>query len=214
MTYLDLVNNVLRRLRETEVSSVPQSTYSVMVGDFINDAKTVVEQAWQWSTLRTTLTVPTVASTTTYVLTGFGDAATFTGAVNDTSNAVLEYRPKRWIEEQIYVGGGASGSPKYYTFAGVDSNGDAQVQVYPTPDAVYSLRFDTVLQQGELTDGTDVLLIPHMPVLHLALALLARERGENQGSTAQEYFVVADNYLTDAIAYDAARHPEETVWYS
>jgi hypothetical protein len=53
-----------------------------------------------------------------------------------------------------------------------------------------------------------------MPVLHLALALLARERGENQGSTAQEYFAVSEQYLQDAIAYDAARHPEETVWYS
>lgn len=214
MTYLDLVNNVLRRLRETEVSSVPQTTYSAMVGDFINDAKTVVEQAWNWSQLRSTLTVPTVASTTTYSLTGFGDTASLQTAVNDTSNTVLEYRPRQWLEEQIYVRGATEGSPTYYTFAGVDGSGDAQIQVYPTPDAVYSLRFDTTLRQDALSDGTDVLLVPHMPVLHLALALLARERGENQGSTAQEYFVVADNYLTDAIAYDAARHPEETVWYS
>ncbi len=214
MTYLDLVNNVLRRLRETEVSSVPQTTYSVMVGDFINDAKTVVEQAWNWSQLRSTLTVPTVASTTTYSLTGFGDTASLQTAVNDTSNTVLEYRPRQWLEEQIYVRGATEGSPTYYTFAGVDGSGDAQIQVYPTPDAVYSLRFDTTLRQDALSDGTDVLLVPHMPVLHLALALLARERGENQGSTAKEYFVVADNYLTDAIAYDAARHPEETVWYS
>ena len=214
MTYLDLVNNVLRRLRETEVSSVPQTTYSAMVGDFINDAKTVVEQAWNWSQLRSTLTVPTVASTTTYSLTGFGDTASLQTAVNDTSNTVLEYRPRQWLEEQIYVRGATEGSPTYHTFAGVDGSGDAQIQVYPTPDAVYSLRFDTTLRQDALSDGTDVLLVPHMPVLHLALALLARERGENQGSTAQEYFVVADNYLTDAIAYDAARHPEETVWYS
>ena len=214
MTYLDLVNNVLRRLRETEVSSVPQTTYSVMVGDFINDAKTVVEQAWNWSQLRSTLTIPTVASTTTYSLTGFGDTASLQTAVNDTSNTVLEYRPRQWLEEQIYVRGATEGSPTYYTFAGVDGSGDAQIQVYPTPDAVYSLRFDTTLRQDALSDGADVLLVPHMPVLHLALALLARERGENQGSTAREYFAVADQYLQDAIAYDAARHPEETVWYS
>ena len=43
MTYLDLVNNVLRRLREDEVSSVSESSYSKLVGDFVNDAKQFVE---------------------------------------------------------------------------------------------------------------------------------------------------------------------------
>ena len=36
------MNNVLRRLREEEVNSVNNSTYSKMVGDFINDAKPIV----------------------------------------------------------------------------------------------------------------------------------------------------------------------------
>jgi hypothetical protein len=39
MTYLNLVNNVLRRLREDEVTTVNSDTYSAMVGDYINDAK-------------------------------------------------------------------------------------------------------------------------------------------------------------------------------
>ena len=214
MTYLDIVNNVLRRLRETEVSTVSQSSYSALVGDFINDAKIQVEQAWNWSHLRSTVTIPTVADTATYALTGFGDADVLMNAVNDTSNVVLEYRPRQWLEEQIYVRGGTSGSPTSYTFSGVDGSGDAQVQVYPTPDAVYSLRFDTTQRSVELSDDIDTLSIPHTPVIHLALALLVRERGENQGTTAQEYFIIADRYLSDAIAYDAARHPEETVWYS
>ena len=33
MTYLNLMNNVLRRLREEEVNSVAESTYSKMAGD-------------------------------------------------------------------------------------------------------------------------------------------------------------------------------------
>ena len=40
MTYLNLVNGVLRRLREDEVSNVSESTYSKMVGDYVNDGKT------------------------------------------------------------------------------------------------------------------------------------------------------------------------------
>ena len=61
MTYLNLVNNVLRRLREDEVTNVSESTYSKMVGDFVNDAKDLVETAWDWSALRTTLTITTAA---------------------------------------------------------------------------------------------------------------------------------------------------------
>ncbi len=38
-TYLNIMNEVLRRLREAEVSDVTENTYSKMVGDFINDAK-------------------------------------------------------------------------------------------------------------------------------------------------------------------------------
>ena len=56
MTYLDVVNNVLRRKREEEVASVSSNTYSKMVGDFVNDAKRTVEDSWDWSALRTTLT--------------------------------------------------------------------------------------------------------------------------------------------------------------
>ena len=54
MTYLNIVNNVLRRLREDTVDSVTETTYSTMVGDFVNDAKTLVEQAADWSALRET----------------------------------------------------------------------------------------------------------------------------------------------------------------
>jgi hypothetical protein len=55
------MNNVLRRLREEEVNGVNESTYSKMAGDFINDAKTIVEEAADWSALRTTIIINTVA---------------------------------------------------------------------------------------------------------------------------------------------------------
>ena len=51
MTYLDIVNNVLRRMREDEVSSIAETTYSKMVGDFVNDAKGIIETSWLLRTL-------------------------------------------------------------------------------------------------------------------------------------------------------------------
>ena len=43
MTYLDIVNNVLRRLRESTVSDITETTYSTMVGDFVLIGKTKYE---------------------------------------------------------------------------------------------------------------------------------------------------------------------------
>ena len=69
-----------------------------------------------------------------------------------------------------------------------------------------------VKRQGDLTANTDKLLIPSMPVIHLAVALLARERGETGGTSTAEYFTIANQYLSDAVAIDAAKHPEEMVF--
>jgi hypothetical protein len=41
MTYLQLVNKVLTRLRENTVDTVGQSTYSALVGELVNDAKRI-----------------------------------------------------------------------------------------------------------------------------------------------------------------------------
>ena len=86
MTYLQLVNNALRRLRENEVTTVNATTYSKMVGDFVNDAKTFVESAWDWSALRTTLTANTQEDVFNYVLTGSQNKIKVLHAYNDTSD--------------------------------------------------------------------------------------------------------------------------------
>lgn len=212
MTYLNLMNNVLRRLREEETTSVTSTTYNKMVGDFINDAKKLVEESADWSALRSTITISTTASDNTYSLTDGGDNVKVMCVVNDTSNLFMEYQTKDWFNEQLYISSAAEGTPRYYTYNGLDASGDTQVLVGPTPDGVYSLRFDVIKRQGDLSANTDTLLIPSQPVIHYAVALLARERGETGGTSTAEYFSIADKYLSDAIAIDAAKHPEEMVF--
>ena len=63
-----------------------------------------------------------------------------------------------------------------------------------------------------MSSNSDSLLVPSQPVIHLAVALLARERGETGGTSASEYFGIADKFLSDAIAIDAAKHPEEMIF--
>ena len=212
MTFLNIMNNVLRRLREEEATTVTGSTYIKMVGDFINDAKQLVEEANDWSALRETIVVTTAASDNDYSLTGGGDNVKVMSVINDTQNCFMGYQTKDWFNDSLYIADEVQGAPKYYTYNGLDSSGDTQVLVSPTPDGVYSLRFDVIKRQEPLTSNTDTLLVPAQPVIHLAVALLARERGETGGTSTAEYFTIANKYLSDAIAIDAAKHPEEMVF--
>jgi len=214
MTYLDLVNNVLRRLRETEVSSVQSNSYSKLIGDLINDAKDLVETSWDWSALRTTLTITTTADVFNYSLTGSQNNIKELNVLNDTSNLIMQYQTNNWFDSQFLLGNPVSGAPMYYTYNGVDTDGDTLIDIYPKPDGVYSLRFNCALRNGDLSADTDTIKIPAMPVVHLAVAFASRERGETGGTSSAEYFSMANKYLSDAIAMDAARHPEETIFYT
>ena len=212
MTYLNIVNNVLRRMREDEVTSVQENTYSKMVGDFVNDAKRIVEDSWDWSALRTTLTITTTADVFNYVLTGSQNRIKALNVINDTANLFMEYRPATFFDEAYLISDPRKSAPTYYTYNGVDSNGDTQIDIYPTPEKQYTIRFNCVLRSDDLSSNDDQLTVPVMPVLHLAIALLARERGETGGTSAAEYFTIANQYLSDAIALDAYKNPEEFIY--
>ena len=46
MTYLEMVNDVLVRLREPVVTTVSETTYSALIGKFVNDAKRQIEDTF------------------------------------------------------------------------------------------------------------------------------------------------------------------------
>ena len=78
--------------------------------------------------------------------------------INDTQNCFMDYQTKDWFNNALYIAEAVEGAPKYYTFNGLDTNGDTQVLVGPTPDGVYNLRFDVIKRQADLSDNADVLL--------------------------------------------------------
>ena len=211
-TYLSLMNSVLRRLREEEVADVTETAYSKMVGDYINDAKSLVQDSHDWSTLRKTVVVPTVENTTEYSLTGAGERVKLYSAINDTSNFFMHYETPNWFSNAYYISGEVTGTPDSYTFSGVDDNADTKVRVYPKPSGVFSLRFDVCSREPDLAVDSDTTVLPAMAIIHNAVALLARERGETGGTTTQDYFIIADKHLSDAIAQDAYKNPEEFIY--
>jgi hypothetical protein len=79
---------------------------------------------------------------------------------------------------------------------------------------VYALRVDVVKRNAALSADSDSLAVPENPVVQLALALAVRERGETSGTSTAEHFQIANKYLSDAVAHDAGRHPEELIFYT
>ena len=214
MTYLELVNAVLRRLREKEVGTVSQTAYSKLIGDFVNEAKAQIENAWDWSSLRTTLALNTTSGVFNYELNGTQNNFEILDVWNDTSNIEMKPKTASWFNAEFLTAEPQSGQPMFYNFNGVSADGDAQVDVYPVPDSVYSLLFNVSMRNRVLNDDNDVIYIPHRPVILTALAMAIEERGEDGGQQSINAYQMAQNAISDESAYDAARHPEDTVWYS
>ena len=211
-TYLETVNNVLRRLREPTVSSVNESNYSAMIGVFVNDAKREVEDAHDWNVLSDTLTANTSASIFNYVLVGSGNRFRVIDVLNDSNDTELRYAPTKWMNKQFLLTNTQSAAPLFYNFNGMDSNYDTQVDIYPVPDTVYALRFNLIIPQADLTsDGTRVLVPPHL-VSQLAYAKAIAERGEDGGNLSSEAYALYKMSLANEVAIERNRYEEEMNW--
>lgn len=212
MTYLQLVNAVMRRLREDEVTTVNESDYSKLIGDFVNDAKRLVEDAWDWNALRTSFSITTVAGTPTYSLTDFGVRSEVNDVHNETDNTVVRLESLQRIREQNLGTDNANGTISYYAIDGLDGNNDLKLRLYQTPNAVKTLTVYGVKRPNDLSEDSDTLLVPSSPVIQWAYSYALRERGETGGESAAEQAIFAQNDVATAISLDAAHRPEEMIW--
>lgn len=213
MTYLQIINAVLRRLRETEVTDVNETDYSKLIGEYVNSVKKEVEAAWDWNALRTTLTLNTEDGVFNYTLLGSGSRFRVSDVVNDTSNYMLQQKGAAWMNQRFLTVDTQLSTPSFYSFNGVDSNLDSAVDLYPVPDGVYTLRFNVTIPQDDLADNTDTLQIPSEPVIQGTLARAISERGEDGGRLSNDQYILYRSAMADEIAIEAGRFSDETVWY-
>ena len=215
MTYLELVNDVLARLRETQVTTVNLTTYSSLVGKFVNDAKRQIEDAYDWNALGREITFNTSGSTYEYSLTGAGQKFRVTSdPLNITSNVIMEVitvsdmRRKQNLQPQV------TAVPNQYCFEGVDNNGDAKVQLWGRPDGVYTIKFFVSVPQAVLTSDSTSVLVPDVLVAQNAYARALVERGEDGGLNSSEAYALYKSMLSDYIALEATRFPEMQEFYA
>jgi len=215
MTYLEIVNSILVRLREPTVSTVALSAYSSLIGKFVNDAKRQVEDAYDWNVLGQEITLTTVADTYIYSLTGAGQKFRVSSdPLNTTSNVVMRQISVADMRQKQNFTPIVTNIPVQYCFEGVDGNGDAQVQLYGRPNGVYTIKFFLTIPQATLSsDGTSI-LVPDTLVEQNAYARALVERGEDGGLTSSEAYNLYRSMLSDYIALEATRFPESQEFVS
>ena len=212
MTFLELVNKVLVRLREDQVATSDETTYSTLIAEFVREALSEVEDARAWNALRTTITVPTVSGSYSYSLTGAGASYEILYIHENTLDYDVGKAPSaQWMTHQL-LSGADNAQPQYYDINGSDDSGDPVINVYPVPDAVYSLDVAIKVKTQSAVDAT-VILIPTLPIILRAYALALDERGDDAGDTLVAIERRYERALADATTYDAALNPDETVWY-
>lgn len=210
-TYLELVNDVLVRLREPEVSTVQENTLSKLIGKLVNDAKRQVEDAYSWNSLTDTLMIETLADTYGYVLNGAGTRFKVIDA-QDISNKYPLRSISTIAMSNYLLTNNKKGKPMYYNFNGVHTTGDTKVDFYPVPEAGLTLYFNLYIPQAEFVNDSDILYSPKEPIVLGAFARALVERGEDGGLNSSEAYGLYKASLADAIAIESSRYSEEDAW--
>jgi len=214
MTYLQLVNSVLRKLREEEVTTVSESDYSKLVGDFVNDAKRLIEDSWDWTGLRYTYSITTTTDDALYSLTDFNTRSKILYVHNESRNLTVPQESLQRIHQLNLESDSSTGAVVYYAVDGLDTNGDVQIRLYRTPNTAENFSVYTVKRTEDFTSDTETTLVPDSPIIQWAYSYALRERGETGGQSAAEQAIFAKQELNNAVAFDAGLSPDETVWAS
>jgi len=208
MTYLELVNDVLIRLRETTVATVTETSYSTLIGKFVNDAKRQIEDAFSWNVLGQTITVTTSASTSSYALTGAGQKFQVLDVINTTSNVGLTNISFVDMNRKLNFTPLVNSIPTEFAFDGVNASYDTKVNLYPIPNGVYTIKFALTVPQATLASDATVVLVPDVLVVQNAYSRALIERGEDGGLTSSEAYILYKAMLSDYIALEGTRYPE------
>lgn len=212
MTYLQLINAVLRRLREDEVTTLTGS-YTKLIGDFINETIHEVANAWNWHSGRTTKVVDTVASTATYEIANVGRQFRYLSVWDFTNNSYLTQISQQEMDALYYQSPTSSGQPMYFATNSFSSTtDDPQIDIFPLPDGEYRLYFNLYVPAPELVATTDICQLPSNIIILGAWAKAISERGEDGGQNTIEQQLMYKSAMSDGIAMDESLTVGETTW--
>lgn len=204
MTYLEMVNEVLKRLREAEVTAVSDTTYSELMGAFVKQAYVRVANAYEWPQLDETDDASISATDTSYTITS-GDSGEGVHDIHSVFNVTTEKflfpRPYKWVRDRL-TDNTDQEEPLFYAYGGETADGTTTIHFYRTSNDSYTIRTSFNRKpdlKNTLSDSTFIKL-PEMPIILAAYALAVSERGEDGGTTFNEADAEARMSLSDTIA--------------
>lgn len=213
MNFLQLVNEVLIRLREQQVDSVNLTEYSTLIGRFVNEAKREVEDAHNWSVLHHNIFVTATNPTVDYTLGNTNNRTRIDYCFNSTKKWMLQNLNRIEMASMADINYTPSTNDViYYSIDGRDSSGNIKIKVYPIPISTQTLTFKCIVPQNSLVANTDVMLVPEEPVILNAYLRAISERGEDNGRLSDMQNAQYTRSLQDHIAIDKNYNDSDTLW--
>lgn len=223
MNFISMINDVLVRLREPEITSIGETPYSLMIGRFLNDAKRRVESAHDWMALSTTATVVTEPGVTEYILDDVGTRFKVISVFNENQQHPLDVMPIKELTQYLRQPSPTMGFAAYYGFNGVAASGvagtaiqqlahDPVVTIFPVPTIAERVHFDLYAPTDAMVQDIDIPLVPSHLLVDYAYAKAIAERGEDGSISASEAAAMWNLDLADEIAIEASRFPDRLIW--
>lgn len=213
MNFLQLVNEVLIRLREQQVDSVNLTEYSTLIGRFVNEAKREVEDAHNWSVLHKNINITATNPTVNYTLGNSNNRTRIDYCYNSTKKWMLQNLNRIEMASMADINYTPSTNDViYYSIDGRNSNGNIKIKVYPIPISTQTLTFKCIVPQNNLVANTDVMFVPEEPVILNAYLRAISERGEDNGRLSDMQSAQYTRSLQDHIAIDKNYNDSDTLW--
>ena len=220
MTYRELINQVLIRLREDTIATdwagnindaANVSAYHKLIGSLVNDTKRSIEGYHDWINLRDTVSFNTVAGTKNYNLSS-GQEIKILDVINNDTGMHLNQVSRVYLNSVKYPTDD-TGEPLYYAFNGSDTSNNLKVDLSPVPTSVQTLNFEIIKHQDALTAAATVLKVPSQPVILGAWARAIAERGEDGGTQSSLAAVEAAEALKQSVILDSGNTQYESDWF-
>lgn len=220
MTFRELINEVLIRLREDTIAtdwsgnindSTTVTDYQKVIGSLINDSKRNIESYHDWLVLRETVDITTVSGTRNYSLAS-GQEIKIMDVIDQSQGTHLVQVSRQYINSTKYPTSN-SGDPLYYAFNGADSSNNLKVDLEPIPNSAQTISFDIVKFQDELKTASTTLKIPEQVVIIGAWMRAVAERGEDGGTQSSVIAMEYKELLNQTVILDAGNTQFESDWY-
>lgn len=223
-TLLQLINEVGKNVRLSDgddYTTINQDADAVLINQFINQAKAMVESERQWEVMRKTITFTSSVGTEIYDLSDLGVVTSDPNVTNKRSKMLydergrpmafdvtvsdefrLQERSRDWVIAEKRMDAGDTSEDQPIWFAQYPSGDGITIEFPYEMSAVRDYSFEFYVPQADLAASGTELQAPERPVVLAATALFVNERGEQLGMDDSVWWSLYRNALSEEIIYD------------